>query len=167
MTMTWYEYGRPAIRTAEMVAPEIADGLIDVVYHGGDISYATGYLSVWDFFANMMSPVTSGVLYLTTVGNHETDWPNSPSYWNVTDSGGECGYITTTMYTQPAPSVTNKPWWSYDVGLIHFVGMSTEHNFTTGSEQWHWLRNDLANVDRSVTPWVVFGGHRAMYLNSD
>ncbi len=44
--------------------------------------------------------------------------------------------------------------------------MSTEHNFTTGSEQWNWLYNDLKNVNRKVTPWVIFGGHRAMYLNS-
>jgi hypothetical protein len=57
--------------------------------------------------------------------------------------------------------------WSYDVGMIHFVGMSTEHNFTAGSEQFIWLENDLKNVNRSKTPWVVFGGHRPMYINSD
>jgi hypothetical protein len=45
--------------------------------------------------------------------------------------------------------------------------MSTEHNYTIGSPQWLWLKNDLENVDRAITPWIVFGGHRAMYLNSD
>ena len=166
-TYTWNEYGRPSIRTAEMVGAEIANGTVDAVYHGGDISYATGYMAVWDFYANMMAPVASAhTIYLTTVGNHESDCPNSASYWNGTDSGGECGVLATTLYTQPAPSVTNKPWWSYDVGIIHFVGMSTEHNFTMGSPQWLWLKNDLENVNRSATPWVIFGGHRAMYLNS-
>ncbi len=53
------------------------------------------------------------------------------------------------------------------MGLIHFVGMSTEHNYTIGSPQYLWLENDLKNVDRSVTPWIVFGGHRAMYINSN
>ncbi len=57
--------------------------------------------------------------------------------------------------------------WSYDVGLIHFVGMSTEHDYTVGSKQYLWLENDLASVDRSVTPWIIFGGHRAMYINSN
>ena len=47
------------------------------------------------------------------------------------------------------------------------IGISTEHNYTTGSEQWQWLADDLAGVDRSKTPWVIFGGHRAMYINSD
>lgn len=39
--------------------------------------------------------------------------------------------------------------WSYDVGLIHFVGMSTEHDYTVGSEQYLWLEADLAGVDRT------------------
>lgn len=51
--------------------------------------------------------------------------------------------------------------------MIHFVGMSTEHNYTTGSEQYYWIENDLKNVNRSKTPWVVFGGHRPMYINSN
>ena len=62
---------------------------------------------------------------------------------------------------------TNTPWWSYEVGLIHFVGISTEHNYTIGSDQWLWLENDLKSVNRDVTPWIIFGGHRAMYLNSN
>ena len=44
---------------------------------GGDISYATGYMAVWDFFLNMISPIAGRTLYLTTVGNHESDYPNS------------------------------------------------------------------------------------------
>lgn len=57
--------------------------------------------------------------------------------------------------------------WSYDVGLIHFVGMSTEHDYTIGSKQYLWIEKDLASVNRSLTPWVIFGGHRAMYINSN
>jgi hypothetical protein len=35
-----------------------------------------------------------------------------------------------------------------------------------GSEQHAWVLSDLAAVDRSVTPWVVVGGHRPMYIAS-
>ena len=28
------------------------------------------------------------------------------------------------------------------------------------------LEEDMSSVDREVTPWVIFGGHRAMYVNS-
>ena len=67
----------------------------------------------------------------------------------------------------PAPATTSQPWWSYDIGLIHFIGISTEHNFTIGSPQIQWLENDLKSTNRTVTPWVVFSGHRSMYVDSN
>lgn len=136
-------------------------------YLGGDISYATGYMSAWDFFLDMIVPMSSGAVYLTTVGNHESDFPGSPSYYQGTDSGGECGVAATRLLPPPPPATTDAPWWSYDVGLIHMIGISTEHNYTTGSSQWIWLKADLAAIDRAKTPWVIFGGHRAMYINSN
>ena len=166
-TYTWNEYGRPAMDTMQAVGAEVLDGKVDVIYHGGDISYATGYLAVWDFFMDMIAPVAGSVLYLSTVGNHESDWYDSASLYSNGDSGGECGVLTTTLLPMPAPATTNKPWWSYEVGMFHFVGMSTEHNYDIGSEQYNWLENDLKSVDRAVTPWVIFGGHRAMYINSN
>jgi hypothetical protein len=41
--------------------------------------------------------------------------------------------------------------------------MSSEHNWTRGSEQYEWIKKDLESVDRSVTPWVVLTSHRMMY----
>ena len=43
--------------------------------------------------------------------------------------------------------------------------MSTEHNFTQGSPQYEWMEKDLKNVNRSLTPWIVIAGHRAMYTS--
>lgn len=166
-TYTWNEYGRPSVYTIMAVGAEVATGEVAAVYHGGDISYATGYAAVWDFFLDMLSPVSASTLYLTTVGNHESDWPCTATTVGDTDSGGECGVTTTTHLPMPEPATTDKPWWSYDVGLIHMVGMSTEHNYSLDSEQYQWLEKDLASVDRTVSPWIVFGGHRAMYINSD
>lgn len=164
---TWNEYGRPSVTTFMAIGAEVNRGDIDVIYHGGDISYATGYIAVWDFFLDMISPVAGSVIYLTTVGNHESDWYNSSTSFSNSDSGGECGILTTKLIPMPEPATTDKPWWSYDVGLIHFVGISTEHDYTIGSEQYKWLENDLKSVNRKITPWIIFGGHRAMYLNSN
>lgn len=58
------------------------------------------------------------------------------------------------------------PFYSFDHGAVHFVMMSTEHDFSRSSEQYAWLETDLANVDRSVTPWVLMSGHRPMYVSS-
>ena len=32
--------------------------------------------------------------------------------------------------------------------------------------QYSWLENDLASVNRSITPWVVVYGHRPMYCTN-
>ena len=29
------------------------------------------------------------------------------------------------------------------------------------------MKKDLAGVDRSKTPWIIFGGHRPMYISSN
>ena len=123
---------------------------------------------MWDFFLDMLVPMSASTVYLTTVGNHESDCPHTATlYETQNDSGGECGVLATALLPMPDPAVTDKPWWSYDVGLIHFVGMSSEHDYSIGSEQYLFLEKDLGSVDRAKTPWVIFGGHRAMYLNSN
>ncbi len=164
---TWNEYGRPAYNTSRFAAARAQAGEVDAVFHGGDLSYARGYMAVWDFYMDQIGPMASSVLYMSTVGNHESDWPDTTTIYNVTDSGGECGVVATTMYPMPSPAETNTPWWSYDVGIMHFVGMSTEHNFTIGGDQYKFLQADLAAVNRSVTPWIIFNGHRPMYVSSD
>lgn len=35
-----------------------------------------------------------------------------------------------------------------------------------GSEQHSFVLHDLASVDRSLTPWLVVGGHRPFYIDS-
>jgi hypothetical protein len=173
-TYTWNEYGRPSIYTAMSIGEELEHTAYDAIYLGGDISYATGYMAVWDFYLDQISNFASKSIFLTTVGNHESDCPNSASYYagasydgRMGDSGGECGVASTTLIPMPTPATTDEPWWSYDVGLIHFVGMSTEHDYTIGSKQYIWLENDLASVNRTEIPWIIFGGHRAMYINSN
>lgn len=50
--------------------------------------------------------------------------------------------------------------FGFDHGLVHYVMMSTEHDFSVGSDQYYFLKEHLASVDRSVTPWLIFTGHR-------
>jgi len=45
--------------------------------------------------------------------------------------------------------------------------IDTEHDFTENSEQYHFLDSDLSSVDRKTTPWVIVGGHRPMYVDSE
>jgi len=49
---------------------------------------------------------------------------------------------------------------------LHVIALSSEHNYTEGSEQRLWLETDLAAVDRTPgtgTPFVLVMLHRALY----
>jgi hypothetical protein len=37
----------------------------------GDISYASGYLSMWDEFHDQIAPIASRVPWQVAIGNHE------------------------------------------------------------------------------------------------
>ena len=67
------------------------------------------------------------------------------------------------------PTKWNNHWYSYSVGLVHIVSVSTEaYFFYSGSEaQYAWLEADLAAVNRTQTPWVIVFGHRSIYCSCD
>jgi len=67
------------------------------------------------------------------------------------------------------PTAWNNHWYSYDVGLVHFVALSTETYFSYGgvAAQYAWADADLAAVDRAKTPWVIVYGHRSIYCSCD
>ena len=56
-------------------------------------------------------------------------------------------------------------WYSFDVGPVHVIYFSTEHDFRSTSPQYAWILKDLQSVNRSRTPWIVVGGHRHMYTS--
>ena len=151
--------------TQRMIAELDADIAPSFVLHIGDISYAVGYLSEWEFFTHQVRPIASTLPWMTAIGNHEMGGANT--YFSGSDSGGECGLPYSAYYRMPSPADTGKPqspWYTFRYGLVAFVVMSTEHDFTSGSQQLAWIEAALASVDRSVTPFLVFAGHRPMYV---
>lgn len=82
---------------------------------------------------------------------------------------------------------TGNFWYSWNSGMAHFIQLDTEtdlgHGFIGPDEiggtegegaspvnakmnaQVNWLEADLKSIDRSVTPWVIVGGHRPWYLS--
>ncbi|KAL5219707.1 hypothetical protein ABZP36_024420 [Zizania latifolia] len=149
---------------AKAVATEIETGKVDSIFHIGDISYATGFLVEWDFFLHLITPLASQVSYMTAIGNHERDYAGSGSVYPTPDSGGECGVAYESYFRMPASK--DKPWYSIEQGSVHFIVMSTEHEWSEKSEQYNWMEEDLSSVDRSRTPWVIFIGHRPMYSSN-
>lgn len=154
-----------SLGVSNAVSGEAASGNVDLVLHIGDISYATGFLGEWDYFLDLITPTASKIPYMTAIGNHERDFPESGSHYVLPDSGGECGVAYEKYFPMPTQG-EDKPWYSFESGPVHFTVMSTEHNWTSESEQFKWIQNDFASVDRKRTPWLVFTGHRPQYSSA-
>lgn len=151
-----------SVSVVKGMVEELKNGKIDSIFHIGDISYATGFLVEWEFFLHLISPLASKVSYMTAIGNHERDYVASGSCYPGPDSGGECGVPYETYFPMPT-AAKDKPWYSIEQGSVHFTVISTEHDWTKNSEQYKWMTKDMAAVDRSKTPWLIFTGHRPMY----
>ncbi|KAL9667046.1 hypothetical protein QQ045_001391 [Rhodiola kirilowii] len=138
---------------------------IDAVFHIGDITYANGYLSQWDQFTSQVEEIASAVPYMVASGNHERDWPDSGSFYNTIDSGGECGVLAETMFYVPAENRANF-WYSTDYGMFRFCVADTEHDWREGTEQYKFLEHCLSTVDRRKQPWLIFLAHRVLGYSS-
>uniref|UniRef100_A0A0D9XFE4 Purple acid phosphatase n=1 Tax=Leersia perrieri TaxID=77586 RepID=A0A0D9XFE4_9ORYZ len=138
---------------------------IDIVFHIGDITYANGYISQWDQFTQQVEPITARVPYMIASGNHERDWPNSGSFFNGTDSGGECGVLAETMYYTPTENRANY-WYQTDYGMFRFCVADSEHDWREGTDQYAFLERCLSTVDRKKQPWLIFIAHRVLGYSS-
>ncbi|XP_027909131.1 probable inactive purple acid phosphatase 27 isoform X2 [Vigna unguiculata] len=153
-----------ALSVIKAIAKDVNSNKVNSVFHIGDISYATGFLAEWDFFLHLINPVASRVSYMTAIGNHERDYVDSGSVYITPDSGGECGVPYETYFPMPT-SAKDKPWYSIEQGSVHFTVISTEHDWSENSEQYAWMKKDMASVNRQKTPWLIFMGHRPMYTS--
>ena len=133
----------------------------DLVIHTGDISYANGAgsgngvgdQSVWDEYQNQIEKIASKSPHMYAPGNHEED--AEPYGFDAYES---------RFYT----TGSNSFWYSFDFEYIHFVSISSEHDYDPGSSQYTWLENDLEDADgnRENVPWVIVFAHRAMYSSN-
>ncbi|KAF4349989.1 hypothetical protein F8388_017567 [Cannabis sativa] len=112
------------------------------------------------------SAVMTGLLPLTNYTyRYGRDYMDSGSVYVTPDSGGECGVPYETYFQMPTLA-KDKPWYSIEQGTVHFTVISTEHNWKKNSEQYLWMKKDMASINRAKTPWLIFMGHRPMYTSS-
>ncbi|GJZ20730.1 ABC transporter G family member 17-like protein [Tanacetum coccineum] len=156
-----YQHG--SLNTTKQLTADLKN--YDIVFHIGDICYANGYLSQWDQFTEQVEPIASAVPYMVASGNHERDWPNSGSFYENNDSGGECGVLAETMFYVPAENRA-KFWYSTDYGMFRFCIADTEHDWREGTEQYKFIEHCLASVDRQKQPWLIFFAHLVLGYSS-
>ena len=155
--------------TSVMVTNDMMKRMEKQQFHGlihcGDISYANGFnhsrptnaeQKVWDTWGQMVEPVGSKMAYMAVPGNHELD---------IYDSTNENGTIYTKRFIMPG----NERYFSYGVGMVQFVAVSTDESIDATSTQGQWFKNVLnkANQNRDSRPWLVVFQHRPIYNSNN
>jgi len=139
---------------------EAAEGQYHAIIHVGDMAYdmAEHDGQRGDQFMEQVEPIASLIPYMTCPGNHE--W-----HYNFSNYRARFG--------NSMPKDQGNMFYSFDLGPVHFVSISTEFyyflNFGIKQvlNQFSWLEKDLSQVNRSLTPWIVVFGHRPMYCTND
>lgn len=149
-------------RIIPTLVEEALKGEYTALLHVGDIAYnlRDDDGRVGDTFMQLIEPVAAHLPYMTCPGNHESDSDTFIHYIH-----------RFSMPQSPWPMSVEKLWYSFDVGLVHFISYSTEVFFTLNKKmvdkQLDWLVLDLKRADaqRKRRPWIVAFGHRPMYCS--
>jgi len=143
----------------------------------GDFAYnlANGRGTVGDQFFRNIEQVAARVPYMVSVGNHEND-PTSLAHYTERFRLMPSNSNNTNSTNGVAP---NNWFFSWNVGLVHYIAISTELYFgvpwnqqtgvPSAKEQFEWLEADLKahSKIRHKVPWVVVHGHRSLYCSCD
>ena len=108
-------------------------------------------------FFRQIQPIASRVPYMACPGNHEG---------GTTFAGNFKHYYR--RFDMPNKKESHNSYYSYDVGPAHIISFSSEAYFWqywAVAQQYEWLKKDLANVNRSLTPWIITMAHRPMYCS--
>lgn len=137
-------------------------GLIDTVFHIGDIAYDLHDEKgvVGDKFFRNIERLATQVPYQAVAGNHE-------KHHNFSHYDNRFSMMDTLTQNQ------NNFFWSTNIGNVHLVGFNTEFYYFTeyGTEQierqFNWLIKDLEEANRPENrmkrPWIIAFAHKPFY----
>jgi len=123
-----------------------------VVIIAGDLAYADGWHSRWDSFSRMLEPLAASHPVMTAGGNHEVSY-------------GEAWIGYNARYPMPHRESNSRSnlWWSREVGPAHLTSLCSYCAYHPGSLQYEWLLRDMAQVNRTRTPWLIVTLHVPFY----
>ncbi|RZC62269.1 hypothetical protein C5167_024052 [Papaver somniferum] len=121
----------------------------------GDTPIHGTYQPRWDYWGRYMQPLISKLPIMVVEGNHELE--------AQADNKTFVAYSSRFAFPNEESGSSSTFYYSFNVGGIHFVMLGAYIDYNKTGEQYNWLEKDLANVDRSVTPWLVATWHAPWY----
>uniref|UniRef100_A0A6N2LCZ0 Purple acid phosphatase n=2 Tax=Salix viminalis TaxID=40686 RepID=A0A6N2LCZ0_SALVM len=113
------------------------------------------YQPRWDYWGRFMQPLVSKVPLMVVEGNHEIE--------KQVENQTFVAYSSRFAFPAKESGSSSTFYYSFNAGGIHFVMLGAYIAYHKSSDQYKWLERDLANVDRSITPWLVAVWHPPWY----
>lgn len=129
----------------------------DVLLLPGDLSYADTQQPLWDSFGRLVEPHASKRPWMVTHGNHEIE--TFPIFYRQ----GFKAYNSRWLMPYQQSGSTSNLYYAFDVAGCHIIMLGSYVDFDAQSDQYTWLQDDLAKVDRGVTPWIFALVHAPWY----
>lgn len=150
----------------------------DLVLLIGDVTYANLYLTNgtssdcyacsfphtpihetyqlrWDYWGRLMQNLVSKVPIMVVEGNHEIE--------EQVENQKFVAYSSRFAFPSEESESPSTLYYSFKAGGIHFIMLGAYIAYNETADQYKWLERDLANVDRSITPWLVATWHPPWY----
>uniref|UniRef100_A0A7C9EPQ2 Purple acid phosphatase n=2 Tax=Opuntia streptacantha TaxID=393608 RepID=A0A7C9EPQ2_OPUST len=122
----------------------------------GDLSYADYIQRKWDTFGELVQPLASARAWMVTEGNHERE--SIP----FLKDGFQSYNARWKMPFEESGSNSNL-YYSFEVAGVHVLMLGSYTDYEEYSDQYSWLKADLAKVDREKTPWLLALFHVPWY----
>ncbi|KAJ3679148.1 hypothetical protein LUZ60_017159 [Juncus effusus] len=132
----------------------------------GDLSYADRYAHNdgirWDSWARFVEVSCAYQPWIWTAGNHEIEY--RPDL-------GEVDTMKPFLHRYVTPhraSNSSSPlWYSIRRASAHVIVLSSYSPFVKYTPQWKWLEQELKQVDREKTPWLIILMHAPIYNSNE
>ncbi|XP_026661932.2 purple acid phosphatase 15-like [Phoenix dactylifera] len=124
-------------------------------YHHHMFPIGETYQPRWDYWGRFMEPLTSEIPIMVVEGNHEME--------EQIENETFVAYSSRFAFPAEESGSFSTFYYSFNAGGIHFIMLGAYISFDKTGEQYQWLERDLANVDRSITPWLVAAWHPPWY----
>jgi len=155
------------------ITAEVHTQRVDMIFHIGDFAYDMDSSSGQNgrLFMNDIVNTSSYVPYMVDAGNHESafNFAFYTEFFRNMPANPTAPYTQVTTDNGLAP---NNWYYSFNVGLVHFVTLSSEIYYfypNLIADQWNWFKSDLqaANNNRTAAPWIIVNAHRGLYCSCD
>jgi len=126
----------------------------------------------------MWQPVLGSLSAVHVAGNHEIDqqagivqtYTDGPSTYGYNSSGQNIPFQSWAsrvpngaMNSAAIGDTWQALYFSQNLGPVHLVVLNNYVPFHVGTAQYQFFVNDMANLNRAATPWLIVSFHAPPY----